>query len=94
MIRRIANAVADLEGLSFIATLVIGIAALGYVVVRWTLHLVAAAQYLYAGALCILALLILLLATLRIPAAQLALLGAAFVVGVGYVTGTQGFFLP
>jgi hypothetical protein len=32
MIRRIANAVADLEGLAFFATLVFGIGALGYVV--------------------------------------------------------------
>jgi hypothetical protein len=94
MIRRIANAVAALEGLAFIATLVFGVGALGYVVVKWTMQFIERGLYFYAVTLCGIALGVSLLACLRVPVAQLALLGAAIVVGVGFVTGTQSTLLP
>jgi hypothetical protein len=86
MIRRIAHFVADLYGLLFLAVLAFGIGALGYVAAKWVMHLIAAAHYVYAGALCISALLVLLFAALRVPIAQLMLLG--------YATGTQEMLLP
>jgi hypothetical protein len=51
-------------------------------------------DYFYAATVCGIALGVSLLAGLRVPIAQLALLGAAIVVGVGFVTGTQGALLP
>lgn len=94
MIRRIANFVSDLPGFLFLTILVFGVGALGYVAVMWTMHLMAATHYVYAAALGIVAVLVTLFATLRVPLAQFILLGAAIVVGVAFATGTQNILLP
>ncbi len=94
MISRIANAVAGLEGLAFAATLIGGVGALGYVVVKWVIQFAHVGHYFWAAVLCIAALSVAILALLRIPVAQLALLAAAIVAGIGFLTGTQGIFLP
>ena len=94
MISRIANAIGDLDGLSFVASLVAGLGALGYVIVKWAVQLTTLGHSVLATMLSVIAAVIALLAIVRVPLAQLALLASAVTVGVGFATGTQHFFLP
>ena len=94
MIKKIASAVSDLDGFAFVASIAVGVAALGYVIVRWTIRFVETDHYVWAVAICSFALSIATLAIVRSPFAQLFIVGSAIVVGVGFATGTQHFFLP
>jgi hypothetical protein len=94
MIRRIANAFSDLEGLAFLATLLVGLGVLGYVSVKWLIYLFTSGHYFFAGAAGLVTLLLFLFAVLRVPLAQLVLFGSFIVVGTAFLTNSFGLLLP
>lgn len=94
MISRIANLISDLEGLWFLLTLTIGIGVLGYLGVSWFLHFAISAHYLAAFTLAALLLTSVALALLRIPLAQIVVLGGAIISGTAFVLGYGNALLP
>lgn len=94
MISRIANFVADLEGLGFFLTLIIGVGLLGYLGVSWLFHLANSGQYFLALAVAGLLFVSVALALLRIPFAQILILGSAIVCGTAFFLGYGYALLP
>lgn len=94
MISRIANLISDLEGLWFFLTLIIGIGVLGYVGVSWLLHLANSGHYLVTFTVAALLLFSVALAFLRIPMAQIIVLGGAIICGTAFVLGYGNALLP
>jgi hypothetical protein len=94
MISRIANFVADLESLGFFLTLLVGVGLLGYLGVSWLFHLGNSGQYLVAIAVGGLLFGSVAMALLRIPLAQIVVLGSAIVCGTAFVLGYGNVLLP
>jgi len=94
MISRLANFVADFEGLGFVATLVLGIGLLGYLSASWLLHLARSGLYFGAFAVAALFLGAAILSALRIPAAQIVVLGSAIVCSTAFLLGYANVLLP
>lgn len=94
MISRIANFVSDLESLGFFLTLIIGVGLLGYLGVSWLFHLANSGQYFVALAVASLLFVSVALALLRIPLAQIIVLGSAIVCGTAFLLGYGNVLLP
>jgi hypothetical protein len=94
MISRTANFVSDLESLGFFLTLVIGVGLLGYLGVSWLYHLANSGQYFVALAVAALLFVSVALALLRIPLAQILVLGSAIVCGTAFLLGYGNLLLP
>jgi len=94
MISRIANFVSDLESLGFLLTLLFGIGLLGYLGVSWLFHLANSGQYLVAFLVAGLLFASVAMALLRIPLAQISVLGCAIVCGTAFLLGYGNVLLP
>lgn len=94
MIRRIANLVDCLDGLSFLASLVFGIGCLGYVAIIWVMHFASNGQYLIAAASAIGVLLVSALAAARVPIALWLFFGAVVVLGTAFLGGMEHVVMP
>lgn len=94
MISRIANFVTDLESLGFLLTLIIGIGLLGYLGVSWLFHLATSGQYLVALIVAVFLFGSVTTALLRIPLAQVLVLGSAIVCGTAFLLGYGNALLP
>jgi hypothetical protein len=94
MISKVADLVSSLEGLALLATFVIGVGLLGYVGAAWLIHFLRADQYLAAVTLVGLSFAVTAFAFLRVPLAQVVLLGAAVVCGTAFLLGYGYTFTP
>ena len=94
MIRRIANAVSTLEGLSLLLSVLFGVGCLAFVGVNWGIHFVSLGQYLAAGAIVLVSVVIALAAMARIPAAQILLFGSAVVIATAFSLGASNLVMP
>lgn len=94
MISRLARFVGDLEGLGFLVTLIIGVGLLGYVGMSWLSHLASTGQYELALAVAGSLLAAVVTALLRIPLAQIFVLGSAMVCGTAFLLGYGNVLLP
>ena len=94
MISRIANFVSNLEGLGFVFTLIVGVGLLGYVGLSWLFYLANSGQYLVALAVASLILTAITMALLRIPVAQILVLGSSIVCGTAFSLGYSNVLLP
>ena len=94
MISRFANFISGVGALELLLSLILGIGILGYVSVTWLLHLVGAGQYLIASGLASLSLGSIALALLRVPFAQIIVLGCAIVCGTAFLLGYGNVLLP
>ncbi|MCW5625640.1 MAG: hypothetical protein KIT73_13080 [Burkholderiales bacterium] len=94
MISRLAKFFADLDGLWFSVTLVASVGLLGYVGMSWLSHLASAGQYVLALAVAGALLVAAATALLRIPVAQMVVLGSAVACGAGFLLGYGNVFLP
>lgn len=94
MISRIANLVTAWDGLWLILTVIAGVGLLGYVGVAWLIHFVSEGRYLFTAVVSVLLLVSVSAALLRIPAAQIAVLGGAIICGAAFLMGFGNALLP
>ena len=94
MISRIANFVSDLESLGFFLTVLFGICLLGYLGVSWLFHFANSGQYLVALFAAGFLFASVAMALLRIPLAQILVLGSAIVCGTAFLLGYGNVLLP
>lgn len=94
MISRIANFVSALEGLGFFLALIIGVGLLGYLGVSWLIHWVASGRYFVALAVAGLLFGSVAMAMLRMPIAQIIVLGSAITCSTAFFLGYGNALLP
>lgn len=94
MISRIANLISDLEGTGFLLTLIFGAGLLGYLGITWLIHLAKVGSYFVALAVAVSLSASVALALLRIPLAQIVVLGSAIICGTAFLLGYGNVLLP
>lgn len=87
VISKVVDAITSLEGLAFLATLVVGVGLLGYVGTAWLVHFSRAGQYFAAIAVAAVSLAVSALALVRVPLAQTFVLGGAIFCGTAFILG-------
>lgn len=94
MIQRIASLIAAWDGFWLIFTVIAGVGLLGYVGVAWLIYLAGEGRYLFTAVVLALLLVSVSGALLRIPAAQITVLGGAVICGTAFLMGYGNVLLP
>lgn len=94
MIYRIANFFSDLDALIFILSIIVSVALFGYVASSWLIHFVSVGSYLIAAFVAGILLVLVVATLLRIPLAQIVVLGSASICGTAFLLGYDKVVFP